>query len=278
MSDLRLERFFALREGAHLLPDGEPTALVPVHLGELQVGSGRLGICDILAFEMPLVVPVTAGSYPLVLTLAEVAESYDLRKSRDAYLSLVLSDEPSTSVEPAPVEAGSFDWRSEPSGGIAGMQGLHGVLTGDISTVAMVDAEALVACMPEDRQTWSDEFIMGPEDSWFARMDTEIDGPWGAYFGALPLAQRGENIGVVNARSNRIFPVLATRDVEGKLTGIHIDLLVLGQLSEEMKAFDGQSEFAAEFVAEAARETAEQRERALRQAARPGWIKRLFGG
>lgn len=278
MTDLQLERFFALREGAYHLPDGEPTSLVSVALGELQLNSGRLGICDILAFETPLVVPVALGSYPLVLTLAEVAESYDLRKSRDAYLSLVLSAEPTVTVEPAPVEAGSFDWRSEPSGGVAGKQGLHGVSTGDISTVAMVDAEALLACMPEDRQTWSDEIIMGPEDGWFARMDTEIDGPWGAYFGELPLAQRGENIGVVNARSNRIFPVLVTRDAAGELTGVHIDLLVIGQLSEEMRAFDGQSELAAEFAAEAAREEEARRESALRKAERPGWIKRLFGG
>ena len=268
MTVLQPDRFFALREGECELPDGEPAQLVVLRLGELRVRSGRLGVSDALRLAEPLVVPVPPGDHPLLLTIARVDESYDLAMNREACLSLVLSDEPTASIEAAPVEAGAIE-----TSGLAGRPGLHGVPTGDISTVAMVDADAILAGMPADATTWYDEVIGRDETGWFARMDTEIDGPWRSYFGELPLARHGENIGVANARSNRCFPVLATRDAEGRLTGIHVDLLVIGQLSEEMRAFDGRSEFAVEF----AREEALRREAEARSERRGGILGRLKG-
>ncbi|MGP9614734.1 hypothetical protein ACT3SQ_14515 [Brachybacterium sp. AOP42-C2-15] len=81
-------------------------------------------------------------------------------------------------------------------------------------------------------------------------MDIEVDGPLGTLLAALPGASDGENIAMLIARAHRLFPVLETRDAQGRATGIHIDLLVLGELSERLGAFDRANEYAAELVAE----------------------------
>lgn len=79
-------------------------------------------------------------------------------------------------------------------------------------------------------------------------MDTEIDGPLGSLITPLPMASNGENIAMLIARPDRVFPVLETRDAQGEITGIHIDLLVIGQISEVLKAFDVQDDIAMEFA------------------------------
>ncbi|QIV86076.1 hypothetical protein D3791_02420 [Glutamicibacter mishrai] len=42
--------------------------------------------------------------------------------------------------------------------------------------------------------------------------------------------------------------MLETRDAQGEITGIHIDLLVIGQISEVLRAFDVQDDIAMEFA------------------------------
>ena len=249
---MRLDGFFALKTGAVSLPDGEPATLEVHELGVLRVSSGRLAVCDTIWLEAPDVLPVPPGDYRAVATIARVAESYDLAERREAYLSLLISDRPTVSVHPAVFEAGSVDWREQPAGGLAGVPGLCGVTTSSLSSIAMVDAEAIEAGMPADADTWYDTIISpsgGP--GWFSRMDTNIDGPLGSLLTELPEAKNGENIAILMARAERSFPVLETRDAEGRMTGIHIDLLVIGELSESLQAFDGQSKYAAEFAAEA---------------------------
>lgn len=247
---MRIDGLFALRSGGVRLPDGQPATLEMHELGRLRVPSGRLGICDPIWLHAPGVLSIPPGDHRVVATIARVPESYDL-KSRPGYLSLVISDRPTTSVHPGVFEEGSFDSQEQAVSDTAGMPGLYGVATSSMSSVAMVDAEAIGSGMPRDPGTWF-ETVISPTDTpgWFGRMDTELDGPLGSLLTELPEAANGENIAILIARPERLFPVLETRDAQGAITGIHIDLLIIGELSESLNAFDGQNKYAAEFAEE----------------------------
>lgn len=266
-----LQRFFALAHGAVNLPDGEPAELDVQALGTLKVPSGRLAIADTTALNDSVVVPIPAGEYPVVLTTALVSEAYDLRKSREAYVSVVLSDAEAVSVAPAVVDPDTRFWRDEPAGGIANVKDLHGVKVGRIASVALTDPASIERGMPADSSTWYDEVIAAPNGGgWFGLMDTTEHGPRGTVNVELPNAADGENVVVVISRPDRLFPILETRDAAGALTGIHVDLLVIGELSEALNAFDGQDEYAAQVL------EAEAEARAT--AAKPQKKKRgLFG-
>lgn len=259
---MRTDGLFALRSGPVKLPDGESAKLEVHQLGQLRVPSGRLGVCDPLRLEALGVLSIPPGDHRAVATIARVPEEYDVAERRTGYLSLVISDRPTASVHPAVFAEGGLVGSEQHGGGIAGMPGLRGVATSKLSTVAMVDAGAFRRGMPSDPDTWFDTVISPSDNSgWFNRMDTEDDGPLGALITELPGADNGENIAILMARPERLFPVLETRGADGGITGIHIDLLVIGELSESLDAFDGRCEFSAELAADlkaerqAARET-----------------------
>lgn len=249
---MHIDGLFALRAGEVLLPDGQPATLEVHELGHLRVPSGRLGICDPVWLQTPGVLSIPPGDHRVVATIARVPEHYDLAEQRPGYLSLVLSDRPTASVHPAVFEEDSIGTRAQGARGIEGAAGHFGVDTSRTSSVAMVDAAAIVPGMPRDPDTWFDT-VLSPAGApgWFGRMDTEAEGPRGSLLTELPEALDGENIALLIARRERRFPVLETRDAEGAITGIHIDLLVIGELSESLGAFDGQCAYAAELAAEA---------------------------
>lgn len=77
-SMMHLDEFYALRTGRVFLPDREPATLEAHELGLLRVPSGRLGVCDPIWLDTPDVLPVPAGDHKVVVTMARVAENYDL--------------------------------------------------------------------------------------------------------------------------------------------------------------------------------------------------------
>lgn len=267
-----LQQFFALRTGEIALPDGQPAELIVEELGALRVPSGRLAICDAIWLECPIIVPIPSGNHAVRLTSAIVPETYDVREKREAYLSVICSEAQSVTVGPAEVEPDSIDWGDVPSDGIGGIAGLFTVPT-PMSNVVVVDARAIRQGMPEDPDTWYDTVVAADDTGWFPRMDTEEARTIGALNAELPRAIDHENAVIVIARREQHYPVLETRDAEGHLTGIHVDLLVVGELSELLNAFDGRDPDA---IFEA-----EERERIAReaeiQANRPGFFARLVG-
>lgn len=275
---MRIDGLFALRAGRVRLPDGQPTTLELHELGWLRVPSGKLAVCDPIRLQAPGVLSIPPGDHRVVATIARVPESYDLATNRPGYLSLVISEEPTASVHPAVFLEGSSESREQSVGGIADMPGLYGVASSEMSSVAMVDAEAIGSGMPSDPGTWF-ETVISPADApgWFGRMDTERDGPLGSLFTELPEAASGENIAILIARPERLFPVLETRDAQGVITGIHIDLLIIGELSELLGAFDGQSKFAEEYAAEAEDVLRRKREAESREQRKSfAWLKNFF--
>ncbi|MGP9528740.1 hypothetical protein [Glutamicibacter sp. AOP5-A2-18] len=251
---MRADGLLALQTGVFRLPDGQPATFETFEFGKLRVSSGQLAISDPLLLQTPSVLSIPPGDYKVVATIAQVPESYDLALSRPAYLSLVLSDQPTVSVAPATFEPSHVEAGTRLVDQRAGMPNLRGIPSSEMSSVAMSDAEAIVPNMPSDPDTWFDTVISPSDGSgWFDRMDTEIDGPLGSLITTLPKAVDGENIAILIARPERVFPVVESRDETGKLTGIHIDLLVIGALSEALHAFDGQDELALEYAHEAER-------------------------
>lgn len=275
---MQIQRFLAGRTGPHPLPDGEPADFVVHDLGTLKLPSGRLALAETSSLESPVIVPVEPGEYRVELTSAGVDEYYDVSEARFAYVSLVLSEAEPVTVEPAVVEPDTVQWRTEPQGGIAGVPGLHGVNMSQIACLALADAEALPRDMPGEPETWYDSVLAGPDGGLFQRMDEPEAAPRGTVQAELPNSTTGDTITLVIARELQ-YPILATRDREGKLTGIHVDMLVVGELAETLQAFDGQSEWAQFELEEAMRaevlaeEAAEQRNRGF-----GGWLRGVFGG
>ncbi|QIM17181.1 DUF4241 domain-containing protein [Leucobacter insecticola] len=241
-------------------------------LGTLRVPSGRLAISDAIWLETPLVVSVPPGSYAVRLTSAILPERYELREKREAYLSVVFSEEPTVSLAPAVVDPESVDWDEAPADGLGGIAGLFGVPTSNLGTVAIADERGVQQGMPADPDTWYDTVIAAEDRGWFAQMGAEDNKISGALNTKLPRSINAENIVIVIARLDQRHPILETRDAEGRLTGIHIDMLVIGELCPRLGAFEGRSLDAI---------TEEQIEKEfLRDAERDrnlGFFARLFG-
>ncbi|MBL3686094.1 DUF4241 domain-containing protein [Leucobacter zeae] len=264
-----LAQFFAGRTGAARLPDGQAAVLESVDLGMLRVRSGRLALCDAIWLEAPLVVPVPPGEYRVGLTRAAVPETYAITGHRDAYLSIVLSDSPTVRIEPARVEPDSTDWRDTPAGGLAGVPGLVGVPT-TMYNIAVVDADAIAPGMPEDPDTWYESVVSG----WFATMDTDALGPHGTVNAVLPRSATGDNIVVALTGGGALpFPVIASCDASGRMTGVHVDLLAMGDLATALGAEIGPDRFLVE--EQEAERQAEQR--AERRGGIRGFWDRLTG-
>lgn len=232
------------------IPDGRQVQLSVIGLGELSVESGRLGACDPFAsLYDPVVLPVPAGRYPVIVTVADVSAAQDGSHLREAYLSVVFSDAASTGVEAAPNEAGIPD------------DGRYWGVGVNAGTVGFVDADAIERCMPGDGADWySDVFDTGGADGWFAQMDADSPYPAGSANIVLPLATNGENVVLSHSGwGEGFFPLLRTVAADGTVTAIHIDLLVVGAPEQEMPPTD-QS-----VPAPAARNASK------------GWLRRFFG-
>src|SRR4051794_15262706 len=102
--------YYALASGRAPLPDGRWVKLTVVDLGGLHVESGLLGVCDpYVNLDEPLVIPVPSGHYPVRVTYADLSEDQDGSHWREAYISLVLAESESASLEPSPSLDGAPD-------------------------------------------------------------------------------------------------------------------------------------------------------------------------
>lgn len=212
--------FFALLPGT---PDGTPHPQTVHALGVLHVPSGRLEASDpYVNLGDGLVVEVPPGSYPAYVTVADVSEARDGSHSREAYLSLVLSDAtPVAEVRPAaPKDA-------EPPAG----DEFYGVGV-DAGTVGFADAAAVATAMPPadgDVEWYDDIFDNGEPGSWFNLMDSADHYVAGCANIVMPLATAGENVVLSHSGwGDGFYPVVTTHAADGSLLGVHIDLLVAG--------------------------------------------------
>lgn len=217
----RTIEFFALAAGR---PDGTPYAQTVHDLGNLVVTSGHLEACDpFVQLGEGFVLDVPPGTYPVRVTVADVSDEQDGSHLREAYLSLVLADGEVAQVRHlAPTDA-------EP----AADDECDGVPV-DAGTVAFVDADAVTSCMPQGNW-YEDLFDNDTDTSWFALMDSPNPLRAGCANIVLPNASAGENVILAHSGwGDGFYPVLGTFDADGRLLGVHIDLLVAGPQDEDV--------------------------------------------
>lgn len=186
-------------------------------LGELHVASGRLEASDpFVNLGMGLEVSIPPGSYPALVTVADVSDGQDGSHLRESYLSIVIAEGVPTRVEYLAPDG------AEP---LSDPDMFYGVAV-DAGTVAFADAEAVARCMPEG--DWYHEvFDNGHGDSWFALMDSPTHVAEGCANIVLPGATTGENVVLSHSGwGDGFYPVLGVYDSAGGLLSVHIDLLV----------------------------------------------------
>lgn len=208
-----ITKFHALTTGAVTAPDGESVSLSVRELGTVKVPSGKLGLSDpFLNFHEPLTFEVPAGEYRVVATLADISENGDGSDFVEAYASVVLSDAAVTELVPAEAvfDADEVDEDELPGDDELDMFGIP-VENG---AVAFADAAASQA-MPEDAV-----LQLYPEDDESPEMFADVVMGWGS---------AGENVVVSGSGwGEGFYPVMATKDAQGNLVAIHVDLMVVG--------------------------------------------------
>ncbi|MFI2486450.1 DUF4241 domain-containing protein [Promicromonospora kroppenstedtii] len=219
--------FFALIDGT---PEGTPYPQKVHDLGLLHVPSGRIEASDpYVTLGEGLVVRVEPGTYPAFVTVADVSEERDGSHLREAYLSLVLSDD-----APVAEVRGVTPEGAEPAD-----DGEHYGVGVDAGTVGFADADAIVRCMPpeDDSTDWYDLlFDSGEPTSWFELMDSPDHYREGSANIAMPLATAGENVVLSHSGwGDGFYPVVTTHAADGTLLGVHIDLLVAGPDDDEQE-------------------------------------------
>lgn len=212
---MKFNDFWALREG----PVPGHARSNRVHdLGVLRVPSGRLEASDPFvnlgeanAYRIP------AGDYPVAVTVADISDAQDGSHLREAYLSVVLGDAPIARTE-----------LLTPEGQEPAPDGEYYGVSVDAGTVGFADADVIARCMPPD--DWYDGlFDTGRDDSWFELMDSPDHLIAGSANIVMPLATAGENVVLTHSGwGDGFYPVVGTYDAEGRLVGVHIDLLVYG--------------------------------------------------
>jgi len=203
--------------------EGKAVHLHVVACGTLHLPSGHLVVADPfvdLRASGNAYVDVPPGSYPVEVTLADVSGKDDGSHVREAYVSLLLSQEPEVVRRPlTPTAQGTANEELEPDAFVG-----FGV---DSGTGCLVDAASLASSMPPERE-WSEVFDDGTDRSWFSRLDAPDDPRTGLANVALPLAKHGENIVLFHTGwGDGYYAVVGGFDARDRLVAVHVDLFLL---------------------------------------------------
>lgn len=219
---MELSNFYAARDSAPLYERGSyrDVSLSSRELGTLLFPSGLAGVSDpfiimdnFLRFE----IPTREGR--VVSTVADVSVPQDGTHSREAYLSLIFSDEPPAALEPAVHLLGSRDELTDGN--------FYGIPV-DAGAVSFFDADSMdrhlaltdPEAMEEQSEGWID-LLYGEDD--------EL--PYGAAIAQYPTGDGDAAIIFTQSGwGDGFYPVLQTLDSRGNLLGLHIDLQVVGKI------------------------------------------------
>ncbi|MBV1775231.1 DUF4241 domain-containing protein [Burkholderiaceae bacterium DAT-1] len=211
------------------LPDGTEARMrfFTVEAGQLWLQSGRLVPCDPFAslqWRENGQLELEPGQYRVVVTVADISEAQDGSDCRDAYLSLIVNDQPATHWFFLAALPEDMDYPDDLEDhqfiGIEAAQG----------AVGFVDADAVERLMPDPAlEDWEDwVFDSGEPDAWLAQLEDPDNVAAGIANIRLPNAQNGENIVICGAGFGEgNYPVVGTFTADGHLTAVHIDLMML---------------------------------------------------
>lgn len=210
--------FYALVEGKIPSPfDNDPAwpygtlSLTVADVGTVRVPSGRLEVCDpFVELGVAEVVAIEPGEYPVMVTIADLSAEQNGSHLREAYMSLILADGEAASVEQA-----------------RNIDGDDCFVGADSGSVAFVDRAAATR-VPKDLQDQEWFFDRTDPKCWFNFIESPEHHRVGLANIALASATDGENIVLSGAGwGDGCYPVMITRDSEGKPLGLHIDLGVV---------------------------------------------------
>jgi hypothetical protein len=226
---MTIENFYALHEGTaplyereagsdELLEDyDEPGVFlyqdVAVHrvlLGTLNISSGKLSAED--PFVMPgdpAIFNVEPGAYSVYATVADVSDNQDQSEYRECYVTIAISDKENVKLSSLPQSGNNR--RNEESFYHVGV---------DAGLVSFYDTDAITSYLAEKgHKSLSNEL-----------QKAKIRTPEVGYGEFSPkVAQQGNLIFCNSGWGDGYYPVLQTTDTNGELTGIHIDLGVVGK-------------------------------------------------
>lgn len=207
------------------IPTAEgPRFVWTVACGDLVLPSGRLAACDPFVCLEPRGTPFIStprGTFPVVVTLADVSEKQDRSHIREAYASITFSAGVEVCRKPIPLALDGRKPEVVEAGEYVGFPV-------DAGTACFVDEAAIGPCMPDPR-TWHEELFENDRpDSWFRRMDDPAHIREGIANIALPLARNGENIVLFHSGwGDGVYPLVGSFDAEGRLLAAHIDFQIL---------------------------------------------------
>jgi len=214
----------ALRNEVTIETEDGPRYVWTISCGKLTVPSGRLVASDPFACLQPRDNPyisVPKGSFPVVVTLADVSASQDKSHIREAYASIVFFSGDEAYRKAIPL---AKDGEDRPE-----LEGDHFIgFSVDTGTACFVDDSVVGPCMP-DPETWYEGlFENSKPDCWFQQMDNPELIRAGIANIALPLAKSGENLVLFHSGwGDGLFPVIGSFDSAGRLLAAHIDFFVL---------------------------------------------------
>jgi hypothetical protein len=214
----------AMRNKTTLSTEDGPRFLWTVPCGDLALPSGRLVACDPFAFLSPTDNPFIVapkGKFPVIVTLADVSEKQDQSHIREAYASIIFSNDAEVYRKSVPL---AKDGQKRPK-----LEGYEFVGFGvDAGTACFVDESVIGPCMPSP-QTWYESLFENErEDCWFRRMDDPAHIRAGIANITLPLARNGENLILFHSGwGDGTYPVIGSFDSAGRLVAAHIDFFVV---------------------------------------------------
>lgn len=237
---MELEDFYAGRASAPM-EDGygehRSVKLTTQELGTLALPTGVAGVYDpfmltdyFLGFEVP------EKKARVVVTFADVSEDESEKKEgdseflREAYFSLIFSDEKPVAVQPA------INFHATPKELELGLPAAVAVDAGAVSFFDGFSMEQYLQSMTEDE-------LQDVSEDWVEALYDEEPYPAGVHiyeyapksFVRDPeLEAEPANIFMVTSGwGDGVYPVLETVDENGDMLGLHIDLLVVGKDSED---------------------------------------------
>lgn len=205
--------------------DQQTLELQVINCGSLEVPSGRLVVCDPFAAMSPggnNYIQIPPGKYPVKVTLADVSEHLDQSHLREAYATVVVSEE-------SEVRRSFHHLLPEGEAVPDGLDAEEYIgFPVDSGTACFVDDTVIASGMPNPDTWYETVFDNGSNDSWFYRMDNPNEIREGIANIVLPKAKNGENIVIIHSGwGDGVYPVIVGYDAYGKIARVHIDFLVV---------------------------------------------------
>lgn len=206
-----------------------PWQLRVADVGTITISSGKIEACDpFFTLSEDYVFPFPNGTFPVKVTVADASEKQDWSHEREAYLSIIVRDEPAVAYRLArPVGVGEADPLP--------IEGFWGVGV-DSATVGLVDADAAQICVEQDEAL---DFIWPDDDKavgWWDFIDDSDH--YEVAMANIPIPGCADGASIVISHSgwgDGHYPVVYSYNAADELVACHVDFKVVGnyQYDEE---------------------------------------------